>query len=162
MEIHSLVKNDFVLLEENDTIAEMIGKMKNFDKRTGMVFRNNKYIGMVERKGLLKLGVNPNLTKVKSYVHQTAIINEASTLQEAAVSLCQCDTDYLPVEKEKKIIGILSALDLAGVLAQIPEAQKLKVKEVKLVNPTRIDKDEYVARAMNLMYDEKVDILPLI
>ena len=161
MEIRSLVKNDFVLLEENDSIAEMIGKMKNFDKRTGMVFRNDKYLGMVERKGLLKLGMNPNLTKVKGYVHQTALINENSELQEAAGLLCQCDTDYLPVEKDKKVIGIISALDLASVLAQLPEAKNIKVKEVKLVRPTKIDKEEYVARAMNLMHDEKIDVLPI-
>jgi len=161
MEIHSLVKNDFVLLEENDTIAEMIGKMKNFDKRTGMVFRNNKYIGMVERKGLLKLGMNPSLTKVKGYVHQTALINEDSQLQEAAGLLCQCDTDYLPVEKDKKVIGIISALDLANVLVQLPEAKSITIKDVKLVRPTKIDKEEYVARAMNLMHDEKVDVLPI-
>ena len=52
MEIKPLIKEDFVVLDEESTLSELIGKLKTFEKRTGLVFRKKKYSdkGSIYRK----------------------------------------------------------------------------------------------------------------
>ena len=55
MEIKPIVTEDYVVLDDEATLSQMIGKMRTFEKRVGLVFRNDKYLGLIEKKKLLKV-----------------------------------------------------------------------------------------------------------
>ena len=161
MEITPLIKADFVVLDEDETISEMIGKLKQEEKRSGLVFRNKKYIGLVEKKRLLRLRMDSSVTKIKGYVQKTPILSEHADVIETAYLMFQSDLDFLPVERNKVIVGVLQGLDVVGLGVNLPEAQNWKVSDAKLIKPKKLFKDDPIGEAINIMHNERIDQIPV-
>ncbi len=161
MEIRPLVSEDFVVVDEEDTLSQLIGQLKAFEKRTALVFRKDKFLGLIEKNKLLKSRIDPSSCKVKNFIQKSPIINENSDLIETAYLMYQSNLEYVPVESNKKIIGILNALDLIKLALELPDLKKSKVKDIKLVKPSKLNKDDPMVTAIDLMYTEKVDHLPV-
>ena len=161
MEIKPVVKPDYVVLTEESTLAELIGKMKQNEKHAALIFRNGKYLGTIEKKRLLRSKIDPSEIKLKKFVHRTPVLNEHADVVEAAYTLFKSDAAIAPVESNKQIIGVVDGLDLMRVALAIPEIKKLTIADVKLVKPSKILKDDQIARAMDVMHEERVDHLPV-
>ncbi|MBS3124357.1 CBS domain-containing protein [Candidatus Woesearchaeota archaeon] len=161
MEVTSIIKDDFVIIDDESSVTQMFGQLKNLEKRSGLVFRKNKYLGLIEKKKLLRSRVNLSEAKVKGYVQQTPLVSEHADIIETSYLMYQSNLDYLPVESNKKIIGVIQALDVAKLGALLPEAKHWKVNEVKLVKPTMLNKDKPIGEAISVMYDEALDQVPI-
>jgi predicted transcriptional regulator len=161
VEIKPLVTDDYVLLDDEATISELIGKLKAFEKRTGLVFRKKKYLGLLEKKKLLKSKIDAKRVKVSKFLQKTPIINENADLIETAYLMYKSNLEYAPVECNKQITGVLNAIDLANSAMNFEELKKIKVEDIKLIKPSKVRKDESVSTAMSVMYKDKVDQVPL-
>ena len=161
MEITSIINTDFLEFQEDITLSQMLGKMQQFEKRAGLVFRNKKYLGLVGKKKLLRTSVDAAEMKIGNLIERTPIISEDADVIETAYLMFQSNVDFLPVERNKIIIGVVSDLELAKLASLLPEVAKLKVSDTKLITPARIDKDDSVAKAMAVMYKEHIDHVPI-
>jgi predicted transcriptional regulator len=161
MEIKPLIKDDYLVLDENATLSELIGQMKQFEKRTALIFRNKKYLGLIEKKKLLKSKIDPSEVKIKNFIQKTPIINENADIIETAYLMYQSNLEYLPVESNKEIIGVLSSLDLINSATKLKELDKAKVSDVKLIKPKKLGKDDKIATALTIMYKERIDHVPV-
>ncbi len=161
MEIKPLISEDFIVLNDESTLSKMIGRLKESEKRTGLVFKNKKYLGIVEKKKLLKSRLDTSVTKIKNFVQQTPIISEHADLIETAYLMHQSNLHYLPVKSNKQIIGVLNAINLAQKATELPELKKVKVEDLKLLKPVKINKNDPVATVMKIMYQERIDQLPV-
>jgi len=161
MEIKPIVTEDFVVLDDESMLSELIGKMKTFEKRVGLVFRKDKYLGLIEKKKLLKSRIDVTKTKIKNYVQNTPILNENADIIETAYLMYQSNIKHVPVEREKKIIGVVSSLDLVRLAIKLPEMKKVKVKDIKLSKTAKLNKTDPIATAMTIMHQERVDHLPV-
>ncbi len=161
MEITPAIKPDFIAIEDEATVAELIGKMTQYEKHAALVFRNKKYLGLIEKKRLLRSRLDPSETHLKKYLQKTPIINEHASVIESAYLMFQSDADFLPVERNKQIIGVLDGLALAKLAISLPEIKHLTVADIKLVKPSKIGKDEPITRAMEVMHDEHLDHVPI-
>ena len=141
MEITPIVKEDFVVIDDEETVSEMIGKLKQMEKRSALVFRNKKYQGLVVKKRLLRTNLDMTETKVKNYIQKTPIITEHADVIETSYLMFQSNLDFLPVERNKEIVGVLNALDVAQLGASLEEAKGWKVSDIKLLKSPRINRD---------------------
>src|SRR3989344_3716833 len=89
MEIRPLVSEDYVVVDEEDTLSQLIGQLKAFEKRTALVFRKDKFLGLIEKNKLLKSRIDPSSCKVKNFIQKSPIINENSDLIETAYLMYQ-------------------------------------------------------------------------
>lgn len=161
MEITPLIKTNFVAVEENATVSEMIGKLKQAEERAALVFRNGKYLGLLEKKRLLKSRLGSADTKLKGLTQKTPLLSEHADVIETAYLLYQSNLDLIPIERQKKIVGILQALDVAHLGVHLPEAKPWKVEDAKLVYVKPLAKDQPLANALQQMYSEHLDHLPV-
>ena len=161
MEITPAITQDFLTFDDQQTLSSLLGQMKNFEKRSGLIFRNDKYVGLIEKKKILRTNVDPTEVKVDKFVQSTPIINEHADIVEAASQMVESNVDYLPVESNKQIIGVVSALQLAKLAVALPELEKMKISDVKLLKPSKVTKEAPLAMAMEVMYQENVDHVPL-
>lgn len=143
------------------TLSAMIGKLQQSEKRSGLVFRNNKYIGLIENKRLLKTNIDSSKIKIGQFAHNTPLLNEHADIIETAYLMYQSNLDLLPVERNKKIIGVLNALDLVKIASALPEAKNFKVADIKLVKPRKIEKNDPLAMAIDVMYQERLEQVPI-
>lgn len=161
MEIKPIIKEDFIVLDEEETLSEMFGKLKQFEKRLGLVFRKNKYLGLVEKKRLFKSRLDISRTKLSGWIKRTPVLKEDADLLEAAYLLYQSNLDYVPVERDKKIVGIINGLDLARRALELPELKKAKVGDVHLLKLEGVKASDPLGEVISLMYKEKVDHVPV-
>lgn len=161
MEITPIITEDFVVLKEDSTFSELIAQLKQFEKRTALVFRNNKYLGLIEKKHLLRSRMDVTEAQLKGHIQGTPLLNENEDAISVAYIMFEGNLDFLPVEKEKKIIGVVRALDLVKLAVGLPEVKKLKVSDVRLQKPKGVKKDDPLVTAIELMHDERVDNVPV-
>ena len=161
MEIKPLIKDDYLVLDENATLSELIGQMKQFEKRTALIFRNKKYLGLIEKKKLLKSRIDATEVKVKNFIQKTPIVNENADIIETAYLMYQSNLEYIPVESNKEIIGVLSSLDLIKSATGLKELDKAKVSDIKLIKPKKLGKEDQIATALTIMYKERIDHVPV-
>ncbi|MBI2666340.1 CBS domain-containing protein [Candidatus Woesearchaeota archaeon] len=162
MEITPLIKTSFVTVDENAPVSEMLGKLKLAEEREALVYKNGKYIGILEKKRLLKSGLESAETKLRGLTMKTPLLSEHTDVVETASLLYQSNLDVVPVQKQENIFGVLHALDVAHLGVHLPEAKPWKVDDVKLVQVEKLDKNQPVAAALALMYDSHLDQLPII
>lgn len=156
-----MIKNDYVVLEEDSTLSELISRLKTYEKHTALVFRKNKYLGIVEKKRILRSRIDVFEAKAGSFVQPTPILSENSSLIESAYLMVQSSTDFLPVDDGKQIIGVLSALDLLQKAVEMPEFARLKVSDFKLLKSVKIAPDDTVNNALEIMFNKNVDQIPV-
>ncbi len=161
MEITPLIKEDFIVLQDDTTLSEMIGKLKQFEKQSALVFRKNKYLGLIEKKRLLKSRVDATEVPISNYVQKTPLLSEHADVIETAYLMFQSNADYLPVERNKQIVGVLDGLAVVQLGSQLPETKSWRVKDIKLVKAT-VAPDDAIARAMEVMYTEHIDHVPVL
>ncbi|HLC88819.1 MAG TPA: CBS domain-containing protein [Candidatus Nanoarchaeia archaeon] len=161
MEITPLIKEDFIVLQDEATVSELVGMLKQQEKRSALVFRKNKYLGLVEKKWLLHSKLDVTKMKLKHYVQKTPLLSEHADVIETAYLMYQSNLNIVPVERNKMIVGVLSAIDVAKLGSELPEAGKWKVKDVKLEKAVKVNKDEPIAKAIEFMNLKHVDHLPV-
>ena len=105
MDITSIIQEDFVVLDQDMMVSEMIGMLKKYEKRSGLVFRNKKYLGLVEKKKLLRSRIDASNTKIGKFVQATPLLSEHADILETAYLLASCNVDILPVESNKKSLA---------------------------------------------------------
>src|SRR3989344_3382456 len=161
MEITPAIKSEFLSFDSEQVVSEMIGQLRKYDKRHGLIFRKDKYLGVIEKKGLLRSRLDVSKAKINNFVHRTPLVNEHADVIETAYTLFQADSDFVPVESNQKIVGVLSALDLAALAVALPETKEFTVADVKLVKGEKIEKNDPVSKAVEVMHKARVDQVPV-
>ncbi len=161
MEISSIVINDFLEFSDEAHLSEVVGQMRQFEKRSALVFKNKKYLGIVEKKNVLHTNVNPEEVKIDKFIQHTQILEDTTSVMEAAKAMFDNDVSHLPVSKDKEVIGVISALDLAKLSLQLQEVASLKVNEIKLLKPREVNKNHPLSSALEIMREEHLDHVPV-
>ena len=85
------------------------------------------------------------------------------TVQQAALVMRQKDTGVLPVSENDRIVGMLTARNLAlRLVAEGRDPAKTKVREVMTVEGHYVFEDEDLHRAGDTMAEQKVRRLPVV
>lgn len=161
MEIKPIVNKDFITIQDDAAVSEMIGKLKQQEKRSALIFRNKKYLGLIEKKRLLRSRIDTTKAKVGHYVQKSPILSENADVIESAYLMFQSNLDYLPVERNKQIIGVLEGLKLSALAAQLPETKGLKVGDIKLLHPDKVNREDPVSCAIEVMFQERIEQVPI-
>src|SRR3989338_5844065 len=161
MEITPAIKSEFLSFDSEQAVSEMIGQLRKFDQRHGLIFKKDKYLGIIEKKGLLRSRLDVSKAKINNFVHRTPLVNEHADVIETAYALFQADSDFVPVESNKKMVGVLSALDLAALAVALPETKEFVIADVKLVKGEKLEPNDPVSKATEVMHKARVDQVPV-
>jgi CBS domain-containing protein len=161
VEIQPIVKEKFETFEHDQTVSEVVSKLRQTETHAGLVFRNNKYLGVVEKRRLISARINPTEVKIENYVKRAPLLSPDATVIEAAQLLIGSDVDHLPVQEGKEIVGVVSMIDLACIAVVLDDVDKLKVTDVKYLKSSNINKGDPLSTAVELMNDKHTDHLPV-
>src|SRR3989344_5687961 len=133
MVISTLMQSQFLSIDEDTVLSQVIGKIKDGKEGSALIFSKNKYLGIIDHKKLLRSDYDSTNTKINNFVKRTPILTGEEELIETAYVLFQSDAEYAPIEKENKILGVLTGLELINACSQLNEVKKMKIKNIKLL-----------------------------
>jgi len=162
MEISSIIKSDFLKFDAETTVSEMIGLLKKYEKKSGLVFKNNKYLGLIEKKHLLRTKLDATSAKLKNFIQASPLLEEHADVVETAYLMYQSDNNFLPVVRNKVIIGVINGLDVAKLATELPELEGLKTSDVKFIKSLAVQKDDPLSKVTLMMHKQKTDTIPII
>lgn len=160
MQVTSIVSKDFVGIPDDTSLSETIGRLKQ-GLEAIIIFHGENYSGVIDKKKLLKLGMDASESKIKNFTQKLPLIATEENLTTVARLLAENNADFVPVEQDGRIIGVVRGIALAQLSLEFPEVQTWKVKDLELIRPTSVDKEDTIALAIRIMMDEKVDHIPL-
>ena len=159
----------FLEIKLEDTISQMIGKMRKAKAHFALVFEGKKYLGLVGKKFLLTSKIDPHAMKVANIVKKRSksktpfyvpILSPDTKLQEIARLMNTADVHALPVMQNDKVIGVVTAKDLAKAIA--PEYKAVKAYELGSMKLKTAKESDEIGKLVELMHEKNIQHVPVV
>lgn len=159
VDIQSLIKSDFLILEEDLTLNKAISKV---GAQAIFIVRKGKYVGVPDFKKVLRSRLDVTVTKLKGNVRKTSTVTEHDSILDVAEVMAKNNAEYLPVVINNGITGAVFAKDILSQALELDETKNWKVGDIKLVKNTKLRAKDPVAVAIDVMHEQNLDHLPLL
>jgi len=116
-----LMQKKYISVDMNDTVSQLIGKLRRARTHAAVVLKNGKYQGVVTKRFLMNSRMEPkkvkvgNITKKRSKSKSAFYVpklKENTPLQEICRLMATADSHILPVIKDGKVLGVVHAMDV--------------------------------------------------
>ncbi|MEL9998243.1 MAG: CBS domain-containing protein, partial [Sulfolobales archaeon] len=160
--VHEIIRDPPLVVGQDDTVGEVLTKMRDLRIRVVPVVSNGRLVGVVSYKGILMSGVG-RTTKVRSVMEPPYGINFMSSVDDAIAKFVLWKAKASPVVDEgNRLVGYLSRGDLMNFLLVNGLLPKMYVKDVMTSPAVTIEGSESIARARWLMLRNGISRLPVI
>ncbi len=149
--VSDYMTTEVVWIRPDDTLGEVLGKMRKYDVHELPVGTKGKLEGVVTLRELMKRHALPPTTKVSTVLVKAPEVPPDATLPTVAAELITTGFRALPVAERRKVLGIVSRTDLTRALVDASTLAGLKVADYMTPNPQCVAEDETVERAVHLM-----------
>ena len=151
LRVSDFMSTDLVTASPDETIGDILGKMKSHDIHEIPVLERKKLLGVVTMRELMRLRNHPPTTKVSTILQPLPELAPATPLPVAAEKLISTGFRAIPVVKGKSLVGVLSRSDLVRALVEARALEGILARDFMTPNPQAIGEDETVDRAVQLM-----------
>lgn len=159
-----LMKKDFVRVDANSPVSEMLGALEKSKHSHAIVFNEDgDYLGISSKTAVLRKRIDPSKVKVGNAFEKKPLLEENASLQQVAEAMIGSDSKILPVQHAGKIVGVVLALD---VVKQLPSAVKdlaeLQAKEIASLKPVILPLDATFGKLVETMIQFHVSKIPIV
>ena len=148
-----------IIIPSDYTISKIIGVLKDLNAYEVFTVERNK-IGMITIQDILKVSHLAS-AKPSSLIKYPTKITPTTALNKIARILTDYRLRALPVIKDKEFTGVVTDKKILEVLLAKSDLN-FPIKSLSPSKLITITEDDVVAKARNLMVDNRVDHLPVI
>jgi CBS domain-containing protein len=163
MLVKDIMSKKVLSVSKEDNVQKFISLMQSKRIHEVPVLDNGTFSGMISYKDIInKTIVNPEKDKVKKIMNlHPPKITPDTDVEEAAQLLFNTGTRCLPVIEKKKVVGLLSYLDIIQSAANTKEFKKKKAEDV-MTPPILATLETEIGKARVIMREGNVSALPVI
>lgn len=164
-----LMRTDYVSIDINDTISQMLGKLNKAKQHSAVVFDGKKYLGVIARRYLLTSRIDPKKMKVANILKKRSksktpfyvpILKPETDIKEICRLMAAADTHMLPILQKDKLLGIVSSHD---VVQEIAKAYKgLKCDELSNAELITAKENDPIGKVIGVFSYKDIDHLPIV
>ena len=149
--VSAYMSTDLVTATPDDTLGDVLVKMKSNDVHELPVLERKKLAGVVTMRELMRRRNLPPTTKVSTVLEIAPEITPDTALPEAAEKMISAGFRAIPVVKGKSLIGIVSRSDIVRALVDTRAVEGVAVREFMTPNPQCVAEDDTVEHAVQIM-----------
>jgi CBS domain-containing protein len=153
LKARDIMSKDLVVASPEDSLSDVLGKMKKHDVHEIPVVRKKKLVGMVSYNTLTKRRSLPMSTKVERIMVAPPRIAESDSVAEVAEMMMATGSRAIPVASKRKLLGIISRTDLIGSVRGMKMLSEVEVNSVMSHSPQCVLETHTLHRARSLMKD---------
>jgi len=151
LRVSDFMSTDLVTGAPDDTIGDILGKMKSKDIHEIPILERKKVAGVVTMRELMRRRNLPPATKVSTVMQVPPEITPETPLPEAAEKMISAGFRAIPVVKGKTLVGIISRSDIVRALVETKALEGVIARDFMTPNPQAVGEDETVEQAVQLM-----------
>lgn len=152
-----VIQNKHIVVDSDDRISTLIGKLESNNETDACVFKNNEYKGVFSHQKLLNSKIDVKKNKVKNYTALVAKIKPHNTVYEIANKMLSSNSTLLPVFDKNKFLGTISIFD---VLKHIPK--NIAEKEAEFTQIPHVFEDTKISEVLEKMYKHNIREIPVL
>ena len=160
IDIERIITQKALCLESSNSLSELIGALRKYDKTDALVFNKKKLIGIFDHSLLFKARIDPKKIKIGKITKKVPILTEKDSIKRATRLMYAVNTTSLPYYSQKKLKGIASVFLIFRSAREILD--KIKVSSVKHPLVITINENESIVRALRKMSRNGIDRLPVL
>src|SRR3989442_957634 len=122
--VSAYMSTDLVTATPDDTLGDVLGKMKSNDVHELPVLERKKLAGVVTMRELMRRRNLPPTTKVSTVLEIAPEITPDTALPEAAEKMISAGFRAVPVVKGKSLIGVVSRSDIVRALVDHRDGER--------------------------------------
>lgn len=159
MNVSDILRTNYLSVNQDDTLSKVFGKLGEAHKEAVVLDAKGHYVGMLQKRALIKSHVDVTAVKVKTIANKSATLTMDMSVERAGALMHTADAHVLPVLDGNKVLGIAGARDVLDALkANITgKAGDICTKRVQ----TLLDTDS-IAKALPLFREQKLDHVPIV
>ncbi len=151
LRVSDFMSTELVTAAPDDTIGDILGKMKSRDIHEIPILERKKLAGVVTMRELMRRRNLPPATKVSTVMQVPPEITPETPLPEAAEKMISAGFRAIPVVKGKALLGIISRSDLVRALVETMALEGVTARDFMTPNPQAVGEDETVEQGVQLM-----------
>src|SRR2546427_4964164 len=151
LHVSDFMSTELVTASPDETLGDVLGKMKSNDIHELPVLDRKKLVGVVTMRELMRRRNIPPNTKVSTVLEKPPEINPETPLPEAAEKMISAGFRAIPVMKGKGLLGIISRSDIVRALVENRALEGVRVSEFMTPNPQAVAEDDTVDHAVQIM-----------
>ncbi|WP_337861154.1 CBS domain-containing protein [Ferroplasma sp.] len=145
MNVAEIMKKDLITIDSNAKISEALSKMRENDIQQLPVMLDNKYVGMLTYKNILRRGSIRTNSRVYNFSIIAPKISQNSDVMEAVKLLMESGLNSIPVFEKEKLVGIVTRMDIIRNINEIHQApEKTKNFEIMTADVISVDINEEI------------------
>jgi CBS domain-containing protein len=155
-----IISKKYKQMDVNEFVNKAISL---FDVSTDVliVFDKDKYEGIITERSILRMGIDPQKTKIKSLVIKSPKINESTSINEIARLMIENDIMQIPVFKDEKVIGVVSSTAIVQKLG-IPLIGDISANIFMSENLITAEPDDTIGRVITLFREYHISRVPIV
>jgi len=155
--IKDIIKTDYPKIDGNKSLSKAISLMK--DKAAIVVLKDGKYEGMLNKKDISRAKISPD-AKARTFLKNVAKITPEETVENTAGLMLESDSYILPVFRNDKIFGIITAENLLKKAVENEFGEETINKYIS--KPViKIRSEDSVGKAIKIFKEEDISRLPV-
>ncbi|HYS99275.1 MAG TPA: CBS domain-containing protein [Thermoplasmata archaeon] len=151
LRVSGFMSTDLVTVGPDDTIGDILGKMKSRDIHEVPVLERKKLLGVVTMRELMRRRNLPPSTKASNVLQVAPHVAPDTTLPEVAEAMISAGFRAIPVVRAKGLVGILSRSDLVRALDETRALEGVVARDFMTPNPQCVGEDDTVEQAVQIM-----------
>ncbi|OGS48793.1 MAG: hypothetical protein A3K68_00220 [Euryarchaeota archaeon RBG_16_68_13] len=162
LRVRDVMSSNPVTVAPEDTLGDVLSKMKAHDVHEVPVLRGKIVAGLVTMAGIMRRKALPPATSVSTLLQPAPDVSPEDDLPTVAERMLQGGFRALPVCDRKKLLGIVSRTDLASAIGGLDEFKDVPVKTVMTPSPQCATEDQTVEQAIRAMQGLGERSLPVV
>ena len=151
LRVSDFMSTNLVTASRDDTLGDVLGKMKSNDIHELPVLERKKLVGVVTMRELMRRRNLPPATKVSTVLENPPEITPETPLPEAAEKMISAGFRAIPVIKGKALVGIISRSDIVRALVETRALEGVVVRDFMTPNPQCVAEDDTVEHAVQII-----------
>lgn len=162
LKVRDFMEKEYEKVEIGDNLSSFIGKLKNKDIQEAIVTKGNRAVGVISYDMFLKKRNIPLYAKVEHLMVTPPEISPDSSFIEACGVLFSSGLRVIPVEENKKIVGVITRRSLVKVVPDVKELAPVKSAEIMSRKPVVVREKEDVMRVKDIMNRHDIRAVPVV
>ncbi len=163
LKAEDIMSKSYITATEDESLSDILAKLKKSDIQELPVVRNNKLVGIVSYDTLIKRRNLPLTTKAVNIMSSPPMISAQDDVYKLAEMIVSSGFKALPItSKNKYLIGMVSRKDLINIIQLDKNISSISIESIMSHKPQCINEGSNIAQARQMMRRFNERALPVV